>query len=108
MKLLRKADFVSSNAVNATNIFQMLLTEKDGTIQIDLGNNMRAGMQLMPTSDEDLAANPSLDEYLFYDFILNEEEKTILMDEDTTSSYPLDMIEDVIEYRLNKIVDTIE
>jgi hypothetical protein len=108
MKLLTKQDLVASNAVNATAILQMLLSEDDGTVQIDLGNNLRAGMQLVQTSDQMDTAYTALEEWAFYDFMLDEEEKTIIIDEDTTGDYDYDSIEDVIEYRLNKIIDLIE
>ena len=109
MKLLTKQDLVASNAVNATAILQMLLSEEDGTVQIDLGNNLRAGMQLVQTSDQmDSNKYTALDDWTFYDFMLDEEEKTIIIDEDTTGDYDYDSIEDVIEYRLNKIIDLIE
>jgi hypothetical protein len=108
MKLLTKQDLVSSNAANATAILQLLLSEEDGTVQIDLGNNLRAGMQLAQTSDQMDTAYTALEEWVFYDFMLDEEEKTIIIDEDTTGDYDYDSIEDVIEYRLNKIIDLIE
>jgi hypothetical protein len=109
MKLLTKQDLAASNAVNAAAILQLLLSEDDGTVQIDLGNNLRAGMQLVQTSDQmDANAYTALDDWIFYDFMLNEEEKTIIIDEDTTGDYDYDSIEDVIEYRLNKIIDLIE
>lgn len=109
MKLLTKKDLVESNAVNATAILQLLLSENDGTVQIDLGNNLRAGMQLVPTSDNLDSNNYSgLEDWIFYDFMLDESEKTILIDEDTTGDYDYDSLEDVIEYRLNKIVGSIE
>ena len=109
MKLLTKQDLATSNAVNATEILQLLLAEEDGTVQIDLGNNLRAGMQLVQTSDQmDSNKYTALDDWIFYDFMLNEEEKTIILDEDTTGDYDYDSLEDVIEYRLNKIIDLIE
>jgi hypothetical protein len=95
-----------SNAINAEDLLTTMLEESDGTIRIDLGDGQFAGMQVMPKPDD--VTDETLDDWFFYDFLLNETDKTIQMDEETTGAYSLEQIPDLIEYRLNKIIDLIE
>lgn len=106
MQVLTLKDLSKSNAANAADLLTIMLNEGDGTIRLSLGNNEYAGFQVIETPTNLL--EQGLSAYLFYDFTLNDQDKTIEMDEETTGDYELSEIEDLIEYRLNKIIDLIE
>lgn len=106
MKIITKKDLGVSLADNTRMILDQMIKEDDGTVYIDLGDGVNfAGMQINYNITDSIADN---EEFVFYDFLIDESEKTMQLDEDTTGAYSLDQIEGLIEYRLNKIIDLIE
>ena len=84
-------------------ILEQMNLSDDGTVGFSLGAPYVAGLQLL----EDTKSFED-DDYQFYDFLLDEEQKTITIDEETSGMYQLDELPQLIEYRLNKIWDSIE
>ncbi len=84
-------------------IMEQMELSDDGTVGFSLGSPYIAAMQL-----RDNAKSFEDDDYEFYDFLLNETDKTMELDQETTGVYQLDEIPQLIEYRLNKIWDSLE
>jgi hypothetical protein len=107
MKIIDPKQFLASHADTATDLIDIMLEEDDGTVRIDLGDGLFAGMQLADVPDI-LDDDLDQDDWAFYDFLLDENEGTVQFDEQTTGIFSLEQIVMLVEYRLGKLQDHFE
>ena len=103
MRMIKMAELVGTPASVVPFIMEQIDLSDDGSVGFSLGNSLVAGLQVLENEKtfED-------GDYEFYDFLLDESEKTMQLDEETTGVYQLDEIPQFIEYRLNKIWESID
>jgi hypothetical protein len=106
MRILTEADIKGTRALLASQIMEIMLEEDDGTVRFPLDDRFTAGMQLAENPNED--PDEEGDEWAFYDFLLDNEDKTVMFNEDSTGAFSLEQIELLIEYRLTQILDHID
>ena len=107
MKLIDPKNFLASHADSASDLMDIMMKEDDGTVRIDLGDGLWAGMQLVDVPDE-YDDDFDQDDWAFYDFLINEDEKTLQFAEDTTGVFSLEQIAMLIEFRLTQLQDHFE
>jgi hypothetical protein len=106
MRILTEADIKGTRALLASQIVEIMLEEDDGTVRFPLDDRFTAGMQLAENPLDDPLEDG--DEWAFYDFLLDNEEKTVQFNEETTGAFSLEQIEMLVEYRLTQILDHID
>lgn len=106
MKTIEPSFFNKGTAQHqAVQLLQFMLEADDGTVGIVLDDTFIAGMQVTTNPQE---TEEYGDEYAFYDFLLNQDDTTIEIDEDTTGTYSLEQIEMLIENRITKIIQSLD
>jgi hypothetical protein len=103
MRMIKHSELVGTPASLVPFIMEQIQESDDGTVGFSLGSPYVAGLQIR----ENFKSFDDGD-FEFYDFVLDESDKSIEFDLESTGVYQLDEIPQLIEYRLNKIWESIE